>query len=99
MSETAKSPAKRTAIVLDPGIQDRVAVISKEYKLNQGLVIEVMLDMLQGKPEFEEALKAKRDIKVNSRTGKTAILKRLSKLSPEQLETLAARLFEEGGNE
>lgn len=93
MTETNKA-VKRTAIVLDPAIQDRVAALSKEHKLNQGLVIEVMLDMLQDKPEFVQALKEKRESKVNSRTGKTAILKRLSKLTAEELEALAAKLEE-----
>jgi hypothetical protein len=92
MTETTKSAAKRTAIVLDPNIQDRVAALSKEHKLNQGLVIEAMLDLLDGKPEFVTALKEKRESKVNSRTGKTAILKKLSKLSAEELEALAAQL-------
>lgn len=92
MTENVKSPVKRTAIVLDPSIQDRVADLAKDHKLNQGQVIEVMLDMLTGTPEFIAALKAKREEKVNSRTGKTAILKKLSKLSAEELEALAAQL-------
>jgi hypothetical protein len=91
---TAKQP-KRNAIILDEAIQQRVAALAKEHQLNQGEAIEVMMDMLQGKPEFNAAMKAKRDDKVNSRTGKTAILKRLSKLTPEQLNHLAASLGQE----
>jgi hypothetical protein len=96
MTENVKATAaKRTAIVLDPAIQDRVADLAKNHKLNQGQVIEVMLDMLTDKPDFIEALKSKREQKVSSRTGKTAILKKLSKLSADQLEALAAQLKDE----
>lgn len=97
-SETAQParPAapKRTAIVLEPEIQDKVASLAKNFKLSQGVVIDTMLELLAGKPEFEAALKAKREDKVGSRTGKTAILKRLSKLSAEELEELAKSLKE-----
>lgn len=80
---------KRTAIVLDTKIQDRVATLAKEHKINQGQVIDVMLDLLGDKPEFVEALKAKRDEKIGGRTSKTSLLKKLSKLSAEELEALA----------
>lgn len=87
----AKAP-KRTAIVLEAEIQDKVATLAKTYKLSQGIVIQTMMDMLGDKPEFDAALKAKRIDKVSNRTGKTAILKKLAKLSAEELEALAANL-------
>lgn len=94
MNEAANAP-KRNAIVLEGHIQEKVAKVAREHKLSQGQVVLTMLEMLEGKPEFEEALKAKRDTKVNSRTGKTAILKKLSKLTAEELEQLAASLKNE----
>lgn len=87
----AKAP-KRTAIVLEADIQDKVATIAKNYKLSQGQVIQTMIDMVGTTPEFDAALKAKRIDKVSNRTGKTAILKKLAKLSAEELEALAANL-------
>lgn len=89
--------SKRTAIVLEADIQERVAVIAKEHKLTQGQVILTMLEMLTDKPEFIQALKAKREQKVNSRTGKTALLKKLSKLSAEELEALTKALKDSDG--
>lgn len=83
---------KRTAIVLDVTIQDRVAKLAKEHKINQGQVIEVMLDMLGDNPEFIQAMKDKREAKVGGRTSKTSILKKLSKLSAEELEELTKSL-------
>lgn len=83
---------KRTAIVLEADIQEKVATLAKTHKLSQGQVIQTMLDMLVPNPEFEVNLKAKREEKVSGRTGKTAILKRLSKLSAEELEALANSL-------
>lgn len=83
---------KRTAIVLDASIQEKVAVIARAHKLNQGVVIETMIDMVSDTPEFIAALQAKREDKVSNRTGKTAILKKLSKLSADELEALAAMI-------
>lgn len=83
---------KRTAIVLEADIQEKVATIAKTHKLSQGVVIQTMIDMVGNTPEFEAALKAKREDKVSNRTGKTAILKKLSKLSAEELEELAKSL-------
>lgn len=83
---------KRTAIVLEADIQEKVATIARDNKLSQGIVIQTMMDMLGGTPEFAAALKVKREDKVNNRTGKTAILKKLSRLSAEELEVLAAML-------
>jgi len=83
---------KRTAIVLEADIQEKVATIAKTYKLSQGIVIQTMIDMVGNTPEFDTALKAKREDKVSNRTGKTAILKKLSKLSAEELEELAKSL-------
>lgn len=83
---------KRTAIVLEADIQEKVATIAKTYKLSQGIVIQTMMDMVGNTPEFDAALKAKREDKVSNRTGKTAILKKLSKLSAEELEELAKNL-------
>lgn len=83
---------KRTAIVLEADIQEKVATIAKTHKLSQGIVIQTMIDMVGNTPEFEAALKAKREDKVSNRTGKTAILKKLSKLSAEELEELAKSL-------
>lgn len=91
-TEAAAKAPKRTAIVLEADIQDKVATLAKTYKLSQGVVIQTMMDMLGDKPEFDAALKAKRIDKVSNRTGKTAILKKLSKLSAEELEALAASL-------
>jgi hypothetical protein len=83
---------KRTAIVLEADIQEKVAVIARHHKLSQGVVIQTMIDMVGDTPEFLERLKAKREDKVSNRTGKTAILKKLSKLSADELEALAAML-------
>lgn len=83
---------KRTAIVLDIDVREKLAKVARAYKLNQGVVIDTMLDMLNGKPEFDAALKDRRAEKVENRTGKTAILKKLSKLSAEELEALAAQM-------
>lgn len=83
---------KRTAIVLEADIQEKVATIAKTHKLSQGIVIQTMIDMVGNTPEFEAALKAKREDKVSNRTGKTAILKKLAKLSAEELEELAKSL-------
>jgi hypothetical protein len=83
---------KRTAIVLEADIQEKVATIAKTYKLSQGIVIQTMMDMVGNTSEFDTALKAKREDKVSNRTGKTAILKKLSKLSAEELEELAKSL-------
>lgn len=83
---------KRNAIVLDADIQEKVATIARDHKLSQGIVIQTMIDMVGDTPEFTAALKTKRENKVNNRTGKTAILKKLSRLSAEELEVLAAML-------
>jgi hypothetical protein len=83
---------KRTAIVLEADIQEKVATIAKTYKLSQGIVIQTMIDMVGDTPEFDTALKAKREDKVSNRTGKTAILKKLAKLSAEELEELTKSL-------
>ena len=87
-----KSVPKRTAIVLEPEIQDQVAVLARTHKLPQGLVIQTMIDMVRDKPEFIAALQAKRVEKVSNRTGKTALLKRLAKLSAEELEALTSNI-------
>lgn len=86
---------KRNAIVLEETIQRRVAELAKESKLSQGLVIETMMNLLQTpelKSRFEQALQDRRTSKVTNRTGKTALLKKLSKLSAAQLEELAKQL-------
>lgn len=83
---------KRTAIVLEADIQEKVAKVARLHKLSQGVVIDTMLDMVGETPEFVQALQARRTEKVQNRTGKTALLKRLSKLSAEELETLTANL-------
>jgi hypothetical protein len=94
-TQATASTAKRAAIVLEQDIQEKVATIAKTYKLSQGQVIQTMIDMVGTTPEFDAALKAKRTEKVSNRTGKTAILKRLSKLSAEELEALAKSLKSE----
>jgi len=83
---------KRTAIVLEADTQEKVAAIARAHTLSQGIVIQTMIDMVGDSPEFLAALKAKRQDKVSNRTGKTAILKKLSKLSAEELEALASML-------
>ena len=55
-------------------------------------MIDAALDMVGDTPEFDAALKARRTEKVESRTGKTALLKKLSKLSADELEALTANL-------
>lgn len=92
MNETTKTAPKRNAIVLDGAIQERVARLARDAKLTQGVVINAMMDLLEGTPQFEDKLKELRESKLGSRTGKTAILKKLSKLSAEELEKLAASL-------
>jgi len=92
MTTSATSAPKRTAIVLDADIHERVAKVARTYKLSQGIVIDAALDMVGDTPEFDAALKARRTEKVESRTGKTALLKKLSKLSADELEALTANL-------
>lgn len=95
LNEATKAAPKRNAIVLDGAIQERVAKIAREAKLTQGVVILAMMDLLEGTPEFDAKLKELRDTKVGGRTGKTALLKKLAKLSAEDLERLAASLESE----
>jgi len=83
---------KRLAILLHPPVQQRVAVIAREHKLSQSEVIEVLVDLANTTPNIAELFATKRESKVNGRTGKTALLKKLSKLSAEDLAALAMQL-------
>lgn len=86
---------KRLAILLHPPIQQRVATIAREHKLSQSEVVEVLVDLLDATPNAAELFAKKRESKVSGRTGKTALLKKLSKLSAEELAALAAQLKDE----
>ncbi len=85
---------KRLAILLHPPVQQRVAVIAREHKLSQSEIIEVLVDLLEATPNAAELFAKKRESKVSGRTGKTALLKKLSKLSAEELAALTAQLKE-----
>jgi len=89
--QATATPA-RYAILTDKDTQARVATLSKDHKLNQGIVVSVMLDMLEGRQEFIDALAKRREERVSSRSGKTALLKKLSQLSAEELAELAKQL-------
>jgi len=90
-THAAEEKGKRYAIVVEQTVQEKLAKIAKTYKISQGAVVETLMDSAD-MSKLEEAFKARREAKVAGRTGKTAILKRLSKLTPEQLEALAAQL-------
>ena len=94
MSEQAHD--KRLAILLHPPVQRQVAALAKEHKLSQSEVVEVMIDAIKTVPDINERFTQKREAKVSGRTGKTAILKKLSKLSADELEALAAQLKANG---
>ena len=86
---------KRLAILLHPPVQRKVAGFAKEHKLPQSEVVEVLLELAEQTPDIAERFAKKREIKVSGRTGKTALLKKLSKLSAEDLAALAAQLKDE----
>lgn len=89
------SEAKRAAIVLEADIQDRVAKLARYHKLSQGHIILTMLELCEGKPEFEQAVQARREAKVSNKVGKTAMLKELAKLSADDLDALMKALKKE----
>lgn len=86
---------KRLAILLHPPVQKRVAAFAKDHKLSQSEVIEVFLELAESTPDLAERFTKKRDAKVSGRSGKTALLKKLSKLSAEELAALAAQVKDE----
>lgn len=92
MAEQAVAHEKRLAILLHPPIQREIAALAKEHKLSQSEIIEVMVEAIKDVPDMTERFTKRRESKVGGRSGKTAILKKLSKLSAEELEALAAQL-------
>lgn len=88
------SQPKRSAIVLETEIQDRIAKLARLHKLSQGHIILALLEACEGKPEFEAAIKAKQDAKTSNKVGKTAVLKELSKFSAGDLDLLLKALKE-----
>lgn len=84
--------AKRAAIVLETDIQERVAKLARQNKLSQGQIILTMLELCEGTPKFEEAIKNRQDAKNMNKRGKTAMLKELSKFSAEDLSALVEAL-------
>lgn len=90
MQETEEK-GKRYAIVVEQLVQTKLAALAKQHKISQGAVVEELMGLVS--PEMlEKALVARRESKVSNRSGKSAILKKLSKLTPEQLEMLAAQM-------
>lgn len=65
---------KRTSIKIHPDSHDKLLEISKQFKLNIGETVEVLINNL-GKSENEvlEDLRARRSEKVNSRNSPWAI--------------------------
>lgn len=88
---TTEEKGKRYAIIVEQVVQEKLAKIAKTHKISQGAVVETLMEHAD-MDKLDAAFKARREAKVAGRTGKTAILKRLSKLTPEQLEALAAQL-------
>lgn len=86
---------KRLAILLHPPVQRRVATYAKDNKLSQSEVVEVLLELADQTPDLAERFTKKREAKVSGRSGKTAILKKLSRLSAEELAALASQLKDE----
>lgn len=92
--ESTKKPVvPRFSIIVDKSVQEKVAAIAKEHKISQSEVIMTLYenaDLEALKPKFE----AKREVKVNTRGSKSALLARISKLSPEQMEKLLTAIPE-----
>lgn len=77
----------RYTIILPNDHQARLAVMAKTYKLSQGEILEGLIehaDMEKLGPIFAKM----REDKVAGRQSKKELLKRLSKLDPEQLKAL-----------
>ena len=86
--ESTKKPVvPRFSIIVDKTVQEKVAAVAKEHKISQSEVIMTLYenaDLEALKPKFD----AKRETKVSTRGSKSALLARIGKLTPEQLEKL-----------
>jgi len=89
--QEAEEKGKRYAIVVEQSVQNKLAELAKQHKISQGAVVEELMGLVNT-DALAKALVARREHKVSNRSGKSAILKKLSKLSPEQLEALAAQM-------
>lgn len=90
---TKKQVVPRFSIIVDKTVQEKVAAVAKEHKISQSEVIMTLYenaDLEALKPKFD----AKRETKVSTRGSKSALLARISKLSPEQMEKLLTAIPE-----
>ena len=86
-----KTAERRFSVIVNKDVQENIAKLAKEHKISQSDVIMTLYensDLVALKSKFE----AKREVKVNSRGSKSAVLAKIGKLTPEQLEKLLASL-------
>jgi uncharacterized protein (DUF111 family) len=89
------SDVARYSLVLGSAQQDVLAKIAKKYKISQRVVLETMLDNLN-EEVIGPLLAQKRSEIVQAREDKKAIMKKLKKLTPEQM-ALVQQLSENNG--
>lgn len=87
ISEAKENVSKRFAILVYPEVQQEFAKLAKQYKVSQSVVAKTLLDIVD-RQKLDDVLKIKYVEKMDNRTSKTALLKRLSGLSAEQLAEL-----------
>lgn len=69
---------KRFTVSISEGHAEHLAALAKLYKLNQGEIIEVLLEIATTRHLSEAAIK-RREEKVNSRTSINAVVQRMRK--------------------
>jgi ribosomal protein S15P/S13E len=91
----------RYTIILPLAHKERLDNLGKTYGLNQGEVLEVMLDQMDHtalKPHFEAKAAAKVDGRKGEKEGsKRALISKLKDLTPEQIAALTAQIDQLGG--
>lgn len=90
MTELRENISKRFAILVYPEVQQELAKLAKQYKVSQSIVAKTLLDLVD-RQKLDEVLKVKYVAKIEGRSSKTAILKRLAALNAEQLADLLAK--------
>ena len=86
MSDTINDTVRYT-IEINSTHRDELVALAKQHKLNQGEVMEVLLDHTRGSDKIAELLQAKRESKVSAREA----LAKLKNMSPVKLAALLAQ--------
>lgn len=90
-NQNAKVSKPRYSIDISLDHRERLAALAKEFKINQGEAIEVLLDTMD-KEALTPHFQAKRAAKIATRQPKTALLQRLKALPANQLEAVLAAI-------